>query len=284
MNWQVDSTKSRAAALRRLVADPPDVSLRMAVLAAHPDDETIGASALLARFPTAFIVYLTDGAPRDKHLWPPTMQGSREDYAALRRREAANALAHVGISNQQIFWLGGIDQEAIFDVPTLAPKLAEFLRQYRPDLLITHPYEGGHPDHDSAVLVARQAVSALGRESPDPIRQKICEMTSYHARDRRCVTGEFLNADPSSEIVLDLSEQDRQRKRLMMDEYKSQRLVLENFPIVSERLRIAPVYDFSRPPHEGKLWYELMGWPMTGARWRELAAASCTNTQECSCD
>src|SRR5579864_7274846 len=110
MNWQVDSTKSRAAALRRLVADPPDVSLRMAVLAAHPDDETIGASALLARFPAAHIIYLTDGAPRNQHLWPPTMQGSREDYAELRRREAANALTHVGVSNQQIFWLEGADQ------------------------------------------------------------------------------------------------------------------------------------------------------------------------------
>src|SRR5579864_789254 len=82
MNWQADSTKSRAAIFRRLVADPASVSLRMAVLAAHPDDETIGASALLARFPTAFIVYLTDGAPRDKHLWQATMQGSREDYTA----------------------------------------------------------------------------------------------------------------------------------------------------------------------------------------------------------
>jgi hypothetical protein len=108
-------------------------------------------------------------------------------------------------------------------------------------------------------------------------------MTSYHARDGWCVTGEFLNSNPESEIGVELSEIDRQRKRRMMDEYKSQRVVLENFPIVSERLRIAPVYDFSRPPHEGKLWYELMGWPMTGARWREVAAASCTNTQECSC-
>jgi LmbE family N-acetylglucosaminyl deacetylase len=278
MNWQVDSTKSRAAVLRRLVADQPDVSLRVTVLAAHPDDETIGASALLARFPAALVVYLTDGAPRDKHLWPPTMQGSREDYAALRRREAANALAHVGISDQQIFWLGGVDQEAIFDVLTLAPKLTEFLRQCRPDLLITHSYEGGHPDHDSAALIARLACSTLGREAPE-----ICEMTSYHARDGRCVTGEFLNADPSSEIVLDLWEEDRELKRSMMDEHQSQRLVLENFPIISEQLRIAPVYDFFQPAHEGKLWYECMGWPMTGARWRNLAAAAFATQQECSC-
>jgi LmbE family N-acetylglucosaminyl deacetylase len=276
MNWQADPEKSRAAVLRLLDADPPDVSLRVAVLAAHPDDETIGASALLTRFPTTFVAYLTDGAPREKQLWPPTMQGSREEYAALRGQEAARALAHIGISDQQIFWLGGVDQEAIFEASVLVQRLAECLHQYRPNLLITHPYEGGHPDHDAAALIARQAVSALGR-APDFISQKICEMTSYHARYGRCVTGQFLNADPSSEIVLDLSDEDRQCKRLMMDEYKSQRLVLENFPIVGERLRIAPVYDFSRPPHEGKLWYECMGWPMTGARWRELAGPAQSN-------
>ena len=278
MNWQGDSTKSRSEVFRRLVADQPDASLRVVVLAAHPDDETIGASAVLTRFPTTLVTFSTDGAPRDKHLWPPTMQGSREDYAELRRREATRALAHAAIPDQQIFWLGGVDQEAILAVQKLAAKLTEFLHSHRPDLLITHPYEGGHPDHDSAALIARLAHSALGREAPE-----ICEMTSYHARDGRCVTGEFLNADPSSEILLDLSEQDRQRKRRMMDEHQTQRLVLENFPIGSERLRVAPVYDFSQPPHEGKLWYECMGWPMTGARWRELAAAVCAIQQEFSC-
>lgn len=278
MNWQADSTKSRAAVFRRLVVDPPDVSLQVAVLAAHPDDETIGASALLARFPAAHIIYLTDGAPRNQHLWPPTMQGSRDDYAELRHREAVNALAHAGISDEQIFWLGGVDQEAIFEARPLGASLAEFLRQHRCNLVITHSYEGGHPDHDAAALVARLACSALGREAP-----QICEMTSYHARDGQCVTGEFLNADPSSETVLELSEQGRECKRKMMDEYQSQRLVLENFPINSERLRIAPVYDFSQPPHQGKLWYECMGWTITGALWRELAAAACPNAQECSC-
>jgi len=276
MNWPANSTRSREEVVRRLFVDPPESSQRVVVLAAHPDDETIGASALLARCPTTLVVYLTDGAPRAKHLWPPTMQGSCEEYAEIRRREAANALSHAHIPDSQIFWLGGIDQEAIFEARGLATKLTEFLQQHRPDLLITHSYEGGHPDHDSAALVARLACSTVGREAPT-----ICEATSYHARDGRCVTGEFLNADMECEIVFELSEEDRERKRRMMNEHQSQRLVLENFPIVSERLRVAPVYDFSQPPHEGKLWYECMGWPMTGARWRELAA--CAIKQECSC-
>jgi hypothetical protein len=37
-------------------------------------------------------------------------------------------------------------------------------------------------------------------------------------------------------------------------------------------VRPAPLYDFTKPPHAGKLWYESLGWSMTGRRWRELAA------------
>jgi LmbE family N-acetylglucosaminyl deacetylase len=277
MKWQADSCNKREL-LARLVADPPDVSLRIAILAAHPDDETIGASALLARFPATRIIYLTDGAPHDTKLWPPDMRISREEYAAIRQQEAVTVLAHAGIAGGQIFWLGGVDQESIFETHSLASRLAEFLREFPLDLLITHPYEGGHPDHDCAALVAKIAVAVLSTEAP-----LMAEMTSYHAHNGGCVTGEFLNAETSSEITFPLSDDGRERKRKMMDEYRSQRLVLENFPVVSERLRLAPAYDFSQPPHEGKLWYECMAWEMTGARWRELAAQAFARFTECSC-
>jgi LmbE family N-acetylglucosaminyl deacetylase len=278
MNWHADQEQPRLQSLRRRIEEPHEQSLRLAVLAAHPDDETIGASALLARFPQSLIIYLTDGAPRDRNLWPPGMAGEREQYAAVRRREAAEALGHAGVSEKQIFWLGGVDQEAIFEARALALKLTEFVRTHRVELLITHPYEGGHPDHDAAALIAQHAMTILGEAS--------CarsEMTSYHARDGQCVTGEFLGEDCSSEIVFELSQRDCKRKRQMMDAYTSQRQVLGNFPVLSERLRSAPKYDFSHAPHEGKLWYECMQWPTTGERWRELASTAFAQRQECSC-
>jgi len=277
MKWQADFEDSQVQLFRRLAANSPDPTLRLVILAAHPDDETLGASVVLARFPSSRVIYLTDGAPRDTHLWPPSMGGSREDYAEVRRSEVAKVLAHVGISTEQVFWLGGIDQEATFDIRTLLARLVEFLHAWRMDLLITHPYEGGHPDHDSAALVARLTARSLGSEAP-----VISEMTSYHVRNGQCVTGEFLNPEPASEIALELSEDDRRRKRRMLDGYRSQRLVLERFPIVTERFRIAPAYDFSHPPHDGRLWYECMGWAMTGARWREVAVAASEQAQGCS--
>ena len=277
MKWPADRETS-IEALKRLLAGEPDRALRVGVLAAHPDDETIGASSLLARLPSTHVIYLTDGAPRDRNLWPPNMQGPREDYAEVRRQEAASALARVGISPGQSHRLGAVDQEAVLNLRELSRQLSELLAQLRTNLLITHPYEGGHPDHDCAALVARLALQRLEGAGVS----SLCEMTSYHAREGQCITGEFLNPDASTEIVCDLTEEDRERKRRMMDEYKSQRLVLENFPIVAERLRTAPEYDFTNPPHEGKLWYEHMGWT-TGQRWRELATRAVAQAQECSC-
>lgn len=277
MNWQADRKEIWNRLSKRLQTTPPDASLRILLLAAHPDDETIGASVVLSRFPQTAVVFLTDGAPRDTRFWSAGVNGSREDYAETRRWEALRALALAGISNHRVFWLGGVDQEAVFEIGMLAERFTKLLCEMRPEIVITHAYEGGHPDHDSAAVVAAVATSSL--ETPPTV----LEMTSYHAVDGRCVTGEFLNSDPVLESCFELSSGDRGRKRQLMDVYASQRLVLENFPIDYERLRMAPTYDFSEPPHPGKLWYECMGWPMTGTRWRELATPVLAGLEEHSC-
>jgi N-acetylglucosamine malate deacetylase 2 len=277
MNWQADRAQSWNRLSRRLQAMPSDSSVRILVLAAHPDDETIGASLLLSRFPQSLVAFLTDGAPQDTRLWSAGVRGSREDYAETRRQEALHALTYVEIPAQHVVWLGGVDQEAAFETGMLVERFAKLISEMRPEIVITHAYEGGHPDHDSAAAVAAIAASSL--ENP-PF---VMEMTSYHARDGRCVTGEFLDPDPRSELRFELLSADRERKRRMMSAYASQRLVLENFPIDRERLRLAPEYNFGEPPHPGKLWYECMGWPMTGARWRELATSALAGVQEHSC-
>jgi LmbE family N-acetylglucosaminyl deacetylase len=277
MNWQADRKEIWNRLSKRLQPTPPDASLRILLLAAHPDDETIGASVVLSRFPQTAVVFLTDGAPRDTRFWSEGVNGSREDYAETRRWEALRALALAGISNHRVFWLGGVDQEAVFEIGTLAERFTKLLCEMRPEIVITHAYEGGHPDHDSAAVVAAVATSSL--ETPPTV----LEMTSYHAVDGWCVTGEFLNSDRVLESCFELSSGDRGRKRQLMDVYASQRLVLENFPIDYERLRMAPTYDFSEPPHPGKLWYECMGWPMTGTRWRELATPVLAGLEEHSC-
>lgn len=264
MNWQAEFRRQSFEPLSRTLSGS---STRLALVAAHPDDESIGASTLLARSPNAYVIFLTDGAPRDVEFWPKTIASSREQYAAIRHEEAERALAHAGIPAGQIIWLGGVDQEAVCSIPELLARLGELLDTLQPELLVTHPYEGGHPDHDCAALLASLALRPSGIGVPR------FEMTSYHARHGRLVTGEFLGSIPGEEWLLELSEEEKTRKRKMFREYPSQHQVLESFRIDRERFRLAPAYDFRKPPHEGKLWYERLGWAMTGERWRTLAAA-----------
>jgi LmbE family N-acetylglucosaminyl deacetylase len=279
MNWQADRDKRWREFQQLASGTRPDPETRIMVLAAHPDDETIGASVLLSHFPQASVVFLTDGAPRDTNLWPPGFTGSRDDYASTRRQEASRTLAYTGISSEQIIWLGGTDQEVVFQIAPLAERLAQLIAVLRTAVLVTHAYEGGHPDHDAAAVVAKLALALC---DPD-IRPLHTEMTSYHAREEKCVTGEFLKSCSTNELRLELSDDDRERKRQMLAAYASQRLVLEQFPIDRELLRPAPQYDFSQPPHRGKLWYECMGWEMSGERWRELAAQAFSQHQVQSC-
>ena len=254
---------------------PGHPSIRVLVLAAHPDDETVAAAALLGRTNGGMVAFCTDGAPHDRSLWSPDAQGTREQYAGMRRREAEAALQKVGIGAESISFPGAVDQEAIFAIPELTNYLSHLITTRQPDLVITHAYEGGHPDHDAASLIAHLALGALAPEH----RPELAEMPLYHARDGRCTVAEFLpslqdGAPPPPELILALSAQELACKREMVRCHWSQRLVTAGFPLERERFRVAPVYDYGKPPHAGKLWYECMGWAMTGERWREIAASA----------
>lgn len=240
---------------------------RALVLAAHPDDETLGAGAVLALRPGCQVLHLTDGAPADPRLWSQAFQGTREGYAALRQIELRRALERAGVGPERVRSLGARDQEAPLQLAPLTRALVAELRRLRPPALLAQPYEGGHPDHDAAAFIARAAVALLGRDPP-----LLLEMTSYHRRDGQLRTGEFLQPAEVETLVLDASL--RATKRAMLDAFASQRPVLEPFGVEVERFRRAPGYDFTRPPHDGILHYEALGWPMRGARFCELARAA----------
>ena len=73
-------------------------------------------------------------------------------------------------------------------------------------------------------------------------------------------------------MILPLAAAARERKRRMLAAFATQASTLAQFPVSAEEwLRPAPAYDFTQPPHAGRLFYEGFGWRMTGARFRALA-------------
>ena len=233
------------------------------IVVAHPDDEVIGAGALLGHLRGATILHVTDGSPRDPADARRAGLATREEYAAARRRELECALRLAGIAPQRAIQLGFMDQETMLQLPRLCASLAEQLAALAPDLILTQPYEGGHPDHDSTAFAVQRCA---GQATPR------FEMTSYHARDGALETGVFL---PNGEaaFVRPLLPEDAARKKRMLECYRSQAPVLQDFAVVPEQFRRAPRYNFAHPPHAGMLHYERLPWGLTGERWRELAAS-----------
>ena len=262
-----------APTLARLTAGGPGAP-RLLLLAAHPDDETIGAAALLARLPLAHVAFATHGAPRDRRWWGDPAAPDRAAYAAARAAEADAALAVLGVSPDRAHRLGYVDQEASLDLAALADDVAALLRRLRPDVLLTHPYEGGHPDHDACAFAAARACARLAREgAAAPLR---AEFASYHADGAGMATGRFLPPGDGTEMgetEIRLSPAERARKAEAFARYVTQVQVLTSFGTEVERFRQAPEHDFTRPPHGGPLHYERFDWGTTGAAWRARAAA-----------
>lgn len=228
------------------------------IVAAHPDDETIGAGGVLADLRDVTVVHVTDGAPRS---YP-----GREEYARERRAELLAALALAGIPGERALEVGLVDQEASCDLAGVAAALAALMDRIRPATVLTHAYEGGHPDHD-AVAFAVSAARRLAASPPD-----LAEFTGYHMRDGGMETGVFLPGGRAPGVEVRLSEAACERKRRMFGCFATQREMLDNFAIGVERFRPAPEYDFTAPPHAGLLFYEQFDWGMTGERFRALAA------------
>jgi LmbE family N-acetylglucosaminyl deacetylase len=185
-----------------------------------------------------------------------------------------------------MLFLSGVDQEAILQLRPLIEEFCGAVKDFKPDVIVTHPYEGGHPDHDAAAFVARMTAQLLAREGEAPA---ILEMTSYHAEQGNRITGEFLSAAPlllgevHPAVPLKLTSEERARKARMMGCYVSQWHVISEIPLEPEQLRVAPVYDFTQPPHSGRLWYECLHWPLTGKRWCELASQAVADFGELAC-
>ena len=248
-----------------------DAAPRTLLIVAHPDDESIGAGARLAELGEAWVTYVTDGAPRNVEVARRYGFETREAYSEQRQKEARAALAIAGVSEERIGCLHIVDGEATLNLVELCLRIADLIDTLRPNVIVTHPYEGGHTDHDATAFAVHLACGVLRREGVKP--PAVFEMTSYNAVTGERVCQQFLphtRADMDQRLVeLDADEQDM--KARMYACFETQQSVLKDFDTRLEKFRPAPRYVFTRPPHGGVLNYERYGDPDLGRRFRDGA-------------
>jgi N-acetylglucosamine malate deacetylase 2 len=241
---------------------------RVVVVVAHPDDEVLAAGSRMALMEDLTVIHITDGSPRDMEDARCLGIESREDYARLRRREVVAAMEALGAEAELLcYWHA--DKEAILHGAAILDQLTEDIAGAA--VVITHAYEHGHPDHDTAALCVRLAVHRLhadGAETP-----RVYEFPIYSLEAGQPVFGRF-HPDPTApETVLPMTEAERARRNAALAEYRSQSGVLGFAGAWEERLRPAPLYDFRAPAPQGTAWYDRHDWVMTLARWRAHADA-----------
>lgn len=126
---------------------------RVLVLGAHPDDPEYHAGGLIAEHAAAGsmvkLVSVTNGAAGHHQLQP-------NELANTRRREAAAAGAVVGCEYETWDFPDGRLQPTI----EVRERIISEIRQFKPDLILTHRTNDYHPDH-RAVGQAVQDASYL---------------------------------------------------------------------------------------------------------------------------
>ena len=245
-------------------APAPTPIPRSLLVFAHPDDETVALGARLPNFTRAHIVHVTDGAPRNEQDSRHHGFAKLSDYRNARALELVSVLAAAGLSGATRECLRVPDQEASQHLALLTRTIVRIVRQQQPQVIFTHPYEGGHPDHDSCAFAVHHALRLL----PDGIQPLIIEAPFYNSGSEQSQTGTFLPpSQPVRYAEFRLTPEEVRRKRELLNLFASQHETLAGFPLHMERFRTAPEYNFRKPPHAPPVLYDNYPWGTTSAEF-----------------
>ncbi len=216
------------------------VSVPTVIVTAHADDETLGMGGTLGLFQHACLVQLTD-CGRARHL----------------ERHAACAAA---AWTMPVIDCEAPDHGVHLHGAAILSRIQTFLADA--EAVFTHPYEGGHPDHDSAAFLVQTACERLGAAAP--MRY---EFASYHFDGQRRAAGDFYPRGQSDITRVPITGDRLEAKRRALACYGSQASIVRWFNPALECYRPAPTYRFDRGPQVPACLYERKGWPLSNAAW-----------------
>ncbi|MBC7106269.1 MAG: PIG-L family deacetylase [Firmicutes bacterium] len=217
-------------------AGPPSFT-RLLVVAAHPDDETIGAGVLMARTrrhggEVRVLVVNTGIAAR--------RPGDHAALFAERRAETLAALALAGVPPEGVSFLGIPDLGTGAAFPAVVERVRAEIGAFRPDAVVVSAWEGAHPDHDLSHYAVAVATD-LGAAVP------VWEFPEYNRRYLTTGRRGFLQEDLPF-VDLGLTAEETALRRAMMACFPSEGPFVMRFGEQPEMLRPLPRYNYRLPP------------------------------------
>jgi LmbE family N-acetylglucosaminyl deacetylase len=170
------------------MALPLNGNLRLLAVLAHPDDESLGVGATLAKYASegveTYVITATRGqAGRYYGRRPGENHPGPTELGTIRERELRAAAATLGV--REVTLLSYEDQRLDAAAPReVIAEIADHLRRLRPHVVITFPPDGayGHPDH---VAISQFATAALllaadrGFEAPSGLLPHVVSKLYY---------------------------------------------------------------------------------------------------------
>ncbi len=138
---------------------------RVLVLAAHPDDESLGLGGTIIKHvkkgDTVTVLILTDGV------------GARHEYKAQQKQAARNACKILGVTKVMF---GDFDDQRLDGYPLIevVQRIEKLIEGYNPTIIYTH--HGGDVNQDHRVVF--NATLIIARPTPsNSVRELICYET-----------------------------------------------------------------------------------------------------------
>ncbi|MEI6986754.1 MAG: PIG-L family deacetylase [Rhodospirillaceae bacterium] len=223
---------------------------RSLILSPHPDDEVVGAAAMIKRAgaagATSFVLYLTTGVPPQDALW----WWRRRDHGHLVAIRRAEATVVATALNAEIAGFCQRPSRSLqYDLPEARVEVEKAIARLGIDRLLVPAYEGGHSDHDAANGLASTFCNQVA----------VWEFAEYNY----CGGTINPNAFPErhgSECDLLLTVEEMAHKSELLRLYASQRCNLDYVGVATESFRPIFAYDYSQPAHAGTVFYQRFHW------------------------
>lgn len=236
---------------------------KCAVVVAHSGDEIVGAGCLLAKLSDVTVLHVTDGGDKDRSSAQPATE-----ELATREEECLKALALANVSKEKVSSFAVPYSEAHLFLAELTKRIAFFLQQSAVEIVVTHPYEGGHPDHDATAFATHAALRLLKQNGFRP--PVLFEMALHPGEDGVAKIPEFLWFGEGNVTTLLLDERATKLKQQMFACFESQKQSMLASPIGPEKFRQPGDYDFSAAPPAAGSYYSFFGAGSVRTDWPVL--------------